>query len=263
MALYETLAAVYDWLVADELLTPEGSAAAFAPALAEVPDGARVLDCAAGTGQLAVGLALRGFVVTATDASREMIERTRALAARRGVAVEADTCAWTDLPTRPWAGRFDAVLCVGNSLTHAEGRAGRRAALAGMAGALRPGGVLLVTARNWERVRATRSGLDVAEEVVEREGRPGLAVRSWAIPDDPAARHELEVAVVLLGPGRAVTTVSERMPFWPFTHGALDEDLAAAGLTPESSTYAPDADRYLVTARRPPAPSGGDAPGGD
>ena len=260
--MYAELASVYDWLVPDALLTPEGSAAAFAPALAEVPDRARILDCAAGTGQLAVGLALRGFAVTATDASGQMIERTRALAARRGVAVETDTCAWADLATRPWAGRFDAVLCVGNSLAHAEGRAARRAALAGMAGVLRPDGLLVVTSRNWERVRAARSRLDVAEELVEREGRAGLVVRSWAVPDDPAARHELEAAVVLLGPGSAVTTVSERMPFWPFTHGELLEDVAAAALELESSTYAPDVERYLVTARRPPGPSGGDAPGG-
>src|SRR4051794_13635210 len=161
MALYETLAAVYDWLVPDALLTPEGSAHAFAPALAELPPGARVLDCAAGTGQLAVGLALRGFAVTATDASGEMIERTRGLAARRRVALEAATCAWAALAERRWSERFDAVLCVGNSLPHAEGRAGRRAALAGMAHCLRPSGLLLVTSRNWERLRAARPTLDV------------------------------------------------------------------------------------------------------
>src|SRR4051812_34619866 len=153
MTLYETLAAVYDWLVPDALLTPEGSADAFAPALAELPRGARVLDCAAGTGQLAVGLALRGFAVTATDGSPRMIARARALAARHGVALEAATCAWAELGGRPWAERFDAVLCVGNSLTHAEGRAGRREALAGMARSLRPGGLLLVTSRNWEELR--------------------------------------------------------------------------------------------------------------
>jgi len=60
MPLYETLADAYDWLVPDALLDPAGSASALAPALAEVPAGGRVLDCAAGTGQLAVGLALRG-----------------------------------------------------------------------------------------------------------------------------------------------------------------------------------------------------------
>ena len=44
--------------------------------------------------------------------------------------------------------------------------------------------------------------------------------------------------------------MAERMPFWPFTHRELDEDLEAAGLAPEWDTYAPDVDRYLVGARR-------------
>jgi hypothetical protein len=48
-----------------------------------------------------------------------------------------------------------------------------------------------------------------------------------------------------------VTTVGERLAFWPFRHETLDEDLRAAGLDAEASTYDPDVDRYLVTARRP------------
>jgi hypothetical protein len=47
-----------------------------------------------------------------------------------------------------------------------------------------------------------------------------------------------------------VTSHVERLAFWPFRHAALDEDLRAAGLAPASSTYAEDAERYLVTAAR-------------
>jgi hypothetical protein len=88
---YGTLADVYDFLVPEALLSPEGSAAAFDELLAGLPAGARVLDCACGTGTLAVGLALRGFDVTASDASAAMVERARALSAERGVALEVAT----------------------------------------------------------------------------------------------------------------------------------------------------------------------------
>ena len=81
MVAYDQLAAVYDWLVADDMLSPEGSVAAHDAVVAALPRGARVLDCAAGTGLLAVGLAERGFGVVASDASPAMIARTRALAA--------------------------------------------------------------------------------------------------------------------------------------------------------------------------------------
>jgi SAM-dependent methyltransferase len=250
MTLYGTLAEVYEWLLPDELLEPAGSAAAFAGVLEGLPPGARVLDCAAGTGQLAVGLAQRRYAVTATDASGPMIERTRELAAAHGVSLQAEVCAWEELASRGWDGRFDAVFCVGNSLTHAAGEAGRRTALAGMAAVLAPEGRLLVTSRNWERLRAARPGLEVGDRLVQRHGGRGLVVRAWTISDGWEEPHAMEVAVAIVDPGGTVRTRGERMPFWPFRHEELEADLRAAGLTLVASTYTAEADRYLVRARR-------------
>ena len=250
MTLYGTLAEVYEWLVPDELLEPAGSAAAFAGVLEGLPAGARVLDCAAGAGQLAVGLAQRGFAVTATDASEAMIERARALAAEHGVALEAGVCAWEDLPRRGWDGAFAAVLCVGNSLSHAAGEAGRRAALSAMAGVLADDGRLVLTSRNWERVRAARPGLEVGDRLVDRPAGRALVVRAWSISEGWEEPHAMEVAVAVLEEDGTVRTYGERLPFWPYRHEELDTDLRAAGLETVASTYAPDADRYLVQARR-------------
>lgn len=50
--------------------------------------GARVLDAGCGTGQLAIGLAIRGARVTAIDLSPEMIRRAEAHAAEQGVDIE-------------------------------------------------------------------------------------------------------------------------------------------------------------------------------
>lgn len=57
----------------------------------------------------------------------------------------------------------------------------------------------------------------------------------------------------MVDPSGKVTTTAERLSFFPFTHTDLDEDLRQSGFTPESSTYATDVDRYLVTARRSPS----------
>jgi len=247
---YDTLAGVYEFLVPEPLLSPQGSAEAFAPFLDSLPPGARVLDCAAGTGLLAVGLALRGLEVVASDASPEMVARTRALAARHGAALSAAACRWQDLDEQGWE-PFDAVLCVGNSITHAEGRTARRVALGVMAGLVRPGGLLVLTSRNWERVRAAGPGVEVAEELTVRDGARGLVIHNWELAEDWDAPHHLDVAVALIGEDGRVTTHTERLRFWPFRREALEEDLRASGLEPETSTYAPDVDRYLVTARRP------------
>jgi SAM-dependent methyltransferase len=238
---YDDLAAVYDWLVPDGMETPEGAAAAFADAL---PPSGRVLDCAAGTGLLAVGLAQRGYEVVATDASPGMVERAAALAEERGVDVATDVRRWEELGG---IGEFDAVLCVGNSIVHAPGRAARFAAFAGMAGALRPGGTLLVTSRNWEAHREMTGGLHVEDQVVERPGGRAVVIRGWGTPvwDEPV---RLDVAVAVLEDSGRVRTVAERLEVWPFRHQDLEEDLVAAGLDPAGSTWAPDVPRYLVTA---------------
>ena len=223
--MYAALTEVYDFLVPEALLSPEGSAAGFVDLLAP---GDRVLDCACGTGTLAVGLALRGFEVSASDASAEMVARTRALAAARGAEVRAEVRRWEALRGGP----FDAVLCVGNSLTHA---ADRRAALAGMRAVARDGGLLAVTSRTWERPQ------DAGEEVVVRGGREARVRRAWH-DGDP---RSLEIEVTL----DDGTVHAERLEYWPFTHEELDADLRASGFEPETSTWSPEADRYLVTSR--------------
>jgi len=231
---YASLADVYEWLTPEPLLTPEGNVAAFARWL---PPRGRVLDCACGIGLLAVGLARAGYDAHASDISPEMIERTRA----HGVDVHARVCAWEDLPA---TGDFDAVLCVGNSLPHTPNR---RAALATMAGALRPGGVLILTSRNWERELAAGTRMEIEDRLVERAGRRALLSHAWTIEGELV---RLEVAVSLLAADGTVHTVSEAFPVWPFTHEQLHDDLRAAGLEPQASTYTPDVERYLVTARR-------------
>jgi SAM-dependent methyltransferase len=191
-----------------------------------------------------VGLALRGFEAHASDASPEMVARTRVLAARHGVDVHAHARAWEELPPGP---EFDAVFCVGNSLAHA---ADRPAALAAMARVLRPGGVLVLTSRNWVRERAAGSRLEVGDRLVERGGRRALITRAWTISDDEIA-ITLDVAVSIIADDDTVKTAAERLTVWPFTADELCDDLRRAGLEPQHSTFVPESERYLVTASLP------------
>jgi SAM-dependent methyltransferase len=246
---YSALAGVYDWLQPEPLLTPAGSVEAFAAQIGELPPGAAVLDCSAGTGALAVGLALAGFEVVASDASAAMLDHARRRAAEHDAELEIVHCAWEELGDQRWTERFAGVFCVGNSLAHAPGRTARRSALAQMAAVLAPGGLLVVTSRNWELQRSLGSGLRVGEELLERGGRRGLVAQAWTIPaawDEP---HYQDVVVALLD-GDAVTPLGERLTLWPYSHDDLTADLVAAGLEPGTSTYEPTAGRYLATARR-------------
>lgn len=113
----------------------------------------RVLDAACGTGWHALALAQRGFEVTGTDLSPGMIARARGNAAREGVAVDFAVAAFQELP-RVLAQKFDAVLCLGNSLPHVTEEEELFASVAGMGEVLKEGGRLLLQNRNFTKVLA-------------------------------------------------------------------------------------------------------------
>jgi SAM-dependent methyltransferase len=246
---YATLAPVYEWLIPESLLTPEGSVTAFARVIDELDAGARVLDCATGIGQLAVGLGLNGFEVTASDASAAMLERARRLATDSGVELQTAICRWDQLLDQDWAEGFDAVFCVGNSLPHAPGQAARRAALLQMAAVLRPGGLLALTSDNWELARDLGTGFRIAEQLIERRGRKALVTHAWSAFSRWGSPRDLDVAVALIDATGSLTSHAGHLTCWPFRHEELDADIRSVGLSPTGSTYAAAVERYLVTAR--------------
>lgn len=243
---YDALMEVYDWLVPETLLEPAGAVAAFQTVVEEIPVGGRVLDCAAGTGQLAVGLALQGYEVVASDISPAMVLRTRDLAQEHDVELDVRLSSWDDLVDQHLS-TFDAVFCVGNSLTHARGPGGRRSALVAMRSLLRPDGVLALTSRNWELTRAPGSRLELHDELVVRDGVAAVLVYNWTMGETWQQQHVLEVGVGILD-GGLVTPHVARLTFWPFRHEELLADLEAAGLAPVTDTYQRSQERYLVIA---------------
>ena len=98
----------------------------------------RALDLACGEGRNAVWLASRGWDVTGVDFSARALEKARALATERGVAlrlVEADLDDYAPPP-----GSADLVVVLYLHLPQAQ----RAATLARAATALAPGGTILV-----------------------------------------------------------------------------------------------------------------------
>lgn len=246
---YGALSEVYEWLMPEGKLTPAGSVAAFGDLVERLPPEARVLDCACGTGQLAVGLAALGLDVTATDASAAMVRRTQQLAEQHGVPLRTLRVSWDELSdcldgTPP----FDVVFCVGNSLAHAEGASARFDALSAMSRLLSRDGRLVLTSRTWELVRARGSRLDVGHRLVRRQGRDAVVVYNWQIEECWEEEHRLEIAVAQVASDGSVRTCSERLSCWPFRQEELVSQLQAVGLGVESNTFDPDAENYTVVA---------------
>jgi SAM-dependent methyltransferase len=109
-----------------------------------------VLACTCGIGTQAVGLALRGYEVTASDLSAANLAEAQRHARSYGVAI-----AWHQADVRyldqvSMAGPFDAVISVGNSLPHLLDERDLQAALGQMADHTKPGGLVIVGQRDWD-----------------------------------------------------------------------------------------------------------------
>jgi glycine/sarcosine N-methyltransferase len=110
----------------------------------------RVLDAACGTGHHAIALARQGYQVVGTDLSAPMIARARENASAHGVDA---TFAVAGLGGYATLGQtFDAAICLGNSLPHLLSEQAVAEALADFAAVLRPGGLLVIQNRNFDRV---------------------------------------------------------------------------------------------------------------
>jgi glycine/sarcosine N-methyltransferase len=109
-----------------------------------------VLDCACGTGVHTKILAAEGLSVVGSDASGPMLEVARSKLSEAGLKAELFKAYWRDLP-REVPGRYDAVICMGNSLQLELDDASVVASLEGMYAMLNEGGFLLVSNTNVDR----------------------------------------------------------------------------------------------------------------
>lgn len=115
---------------------------------------------------------------------------------------------------------FDLVFCVGNSLGHAQGTAGR---LAG-------------------------SRVDVRDRLIRRNDRAAVVSYYWQTEQQWEQEHFLEISVAQIEPDGAVRPCSERLSIWPFRYEDLVAELRTVGLKVVATTFDPAADGYTVVA---------------
>ena len=140
-----------------------------------------VLDAACGTGRHAGLFASWGLQVEAADASEEMVAYCReAFGAIANISFAHRSF------TEPASLQFDAVVCVGNSLSLVSDLDQVRAAVAAMAKSLSPSGVLILQVMNllsredgslkWDKtIRRRLAGHDtVVVKGTRRQGRDGF-----------------------------------------------------------------------------------------
>jgi glycine/sarcosine N-methyltransferase len=117
-----------------------------------------VLDCACGIGTQAIGLAIRGYTIHATDFSPLAVER----AAREANALGAQmTCGVADFRSldATISETFDAVICLDNAISHLLEDADLLRAASQMKARLRPNGVVLISIRDYDLLLTAEPGV--------------------------------------------------------------------------------------------------------
>lgn len=243
---YDLFAADYAWLYSDRMLSGERFAESSRDLVDMLPQQARILDCACGVGVQALGLRRRGYDVEGTDASAGMIREAERRALAEGLDVRFSVCGWRELPA-VMASRFDLVFCRGNAIGHCSDADEMVASFQAMRAVLKPGGILNLDSRNWEKLRVEQPRFQ-AMGARCREGKRCIPLYVWSFPPRWQDPHLIEV-VLIFEEGGGVYHRSYPITYYPVRHCELVERLTGAGFGNIESDYVAGSDGYTVTAR--------------
>lgn len=114
----------------------------------------KVLDCSCGIGTQAIGLALEGNIVTASDISRKAVERAKAEAKRFKIDVNFLVSDFRKL-SQDISGEFDFVVTADNSLPHLLTESDLSLAAKNIFHTTNSGGSAVISMRDYDQIRAT------------------------------------------------------------------------------------------------------------
>lgn len=248
---YDDLADSYHLIFADWRMSVDRQAVVLDRLLRDaLGDGPlAILDCACGIGTQALGLALLGHHVHATDLSPRAVARAAREAATLGVEATFGVADMRELPGRV-AGTFDAVIACDNALPHLPDDTELRKATAGMAAKLRPGGMLLATIRDYDRLVLERPRVEAPRVTDDGDGRR-VSFQVWDWSDD-GSRYRVH-QFLLRQDGIGWRTAHFSTGYRALLRADLDAALALAGLV-DIRWHDPEASGFyqpLVTARAP------------
>ncbi len=149
-----------------------------------------LLDCTCGIGTQAIGLALQGHQVHASDLSSVSVERARQEAKGLGVSMGFSVVDFRDLGATI-SEKFDVILSCDNAIAHCLSDDDLGAALASIRTQLNPDGLLLLSLRDYDALLADKRHFNNQHVQDRPDGRRVVfQLWDWANDDRSYRNHQ-------------------------------------------------------------------------
>ncbi len=214
----------------------------------DLPGPYTLLDCSCGIGTQAIGLALQGHQVHATDLSTVSIDCARKEAEGRGLELSFGVADYRKLDETV-SGKFDVVLTCDNSIAHCLNEEDLDAALTSMKARLNPGGLLLISLRDYDALVIDKPRFN-NEHVQDRPDGRRIVFQLWDWAENGRQYHNTQFLI------KETDGAYELKPFKTELRALLRDEMMAAveragyddarwHVPEESGYYQP-----IVTARK-------------
>ena len=223
---YDGLASIYDLIYEDWPRSVERQAEALEALIrARRPDAKIVADVACGIGTQALGLAEKGFEVTASDISREAVARAEREADARGLHIHFRVDDMERLSSYE-AGAVEVLVACDNAIPHLLSDDAILAAFRRFQEVLRPGGMCAISVRDYAAME--RGGTRLVPYGVRHRGSDRVIVfQVWEWEGD---RYDLAMYFTF-DDGQRVETRVFRSRYYAISIARLIELMSQAGFT--------------------------------
>lgn len=110
---------------------------------------ANILDCACGIGTQAIGLAVLGYHMTASDISDGELAEAKVRAEKNGVKIHFKHADFCNL-SKTFSEQFDIVIAMDNALPHMLSLEDLETAVTSIVGQIRTGGIFIASIRDYD-----------------------------------------------------------------------------------------------------------------
>jgi len=210
----------------------------------------KIFDSALGDGCDSIYLIKEGFDVTSNDIDEIFIKKALENAKKHNVQLKVIELDWRDLTKELSEQSFDAILCLGNSLTCLFGHENQTTALRQFYSILKEKGILIIDERNYQYL------LDNREAILKRKFHPFSHKYLYCGKNIHSRPIELEDDKVRFEFYDERTDKKAYCVGYPFKQGELKQMLEEVGFrhieqySDYHLGYNPKADFYMYVCQR-------------